>query len=193
MGVEVAVRALGPAERPVDVDAEAGIRRDRAVARSEFRCCRLTHERWPGKPRCPISRRQAVRETHRCLEQPTYRGNRGGRSDQRARLSGQPAPELLQQGGATGRDPLAPAGMAIETFDLAPIQPYNEDVKQQGFPPAEQAFREKIRAADAVLIVTPEYNRGVSGVLKTGSTGSRGRPTSRSTASRRRSSARAPA
>ena len=61
---------------------------------------------------------------------------------------------------------LAPAGMTIETFDLAPIQPYNEDVKQQGFPPPEQEFRERIRAADALLIVTPEYNRGVPGVLK---------------------------
>ena len=61
---------------------------------------------------------------------------------------------------------LAPAGMTIETFDLAPIQPYNEDVKQRGFPPAEQAFREKIRAADALLFVTPEYNRGMPGVLK---------------------------
>jgi chromate reductase, NAD(P)H dehydrogenase (quinone) len=61
---------------------------------------------------------------------------------------------------------LAPAGMTIETFDLAPIQPYNEDVKQQGFPPPEQEFRDKIRAADALLIATPEYNRGTSGVLK---------------------------
>ena len=61
---------------------------------------------------------------------------------------------------------LAPAGMVIETFDLTPIQPYNEDVKQQGFPPPEQEFREKIRTADALLIVTPEYNRGVPGVLK---------------------------
>ena len=61
---------------------------------------------------------------------------------------------------------LAPAGMTIETFDLAPIQPYNEDVKERGFPPPEQEFRERIRAADALLIVTPEYNRGVSGVLK---------------------------
>jgi chromate reductase len=61
---------------------------------------------------------------------------------------------------------LAPAGMTIETFDLAPIQPYNEDVKQEGFPPPEQEFREKIRAADALLILTPEYNRSMSGVLK---------------------------
>jgi chromate reductase len=61
---------------------------------------------------------------------------------------------------------LAPAGMVIETFDLAPIQPYNENVKEEGFPPPEQEFREKIRAADALLIVTPEYNRSMSGVLK---------------------------
>jgi chromate reductase len=61
---------------------------------------------------------------------------------------------------------LAPAGMRLETFDLASIQPYNEDVKQRGFPPPEQELREKIRAADALLIVTPEYNRGIPGVLK---------------------------
>jgi chromate reductase len=61
---------------------------------------------------------------------------------------------------------LAPAGMTIEIFDLAPLQPYNEDVKERGFPPPEQEFRDKIRAADALLIATPEYNRGVSGVLK---------------------------
>ncbi|HEX6112723.1 MAG TPA: NAD(P)H-dependent oxidoreductase [Geminicoccaceae bacterium] len=61
---------------------------------------------------------------------------------------------------------LAPPGMTIETFDLAPIQPYNEDVKERGFPPAEQEFRERIRAADALLFVTPEYNRGAPGVLK---------------------------
>jgi chromate reductase len=61
---------------------------------------------------------------------------------------------------------LAPAGMAIETFDIAPIEPYNEDVKQRGFPPPVQEFREKIRAADALLIVTPEYNHSIPGVLK---------------------------
>ena len=60
----------------------------------------------------------------------------------------------------------APAGMVIETFDLAPIPLYNEDVKQQGFPPPVQEFRERIRAADALLIVTPEYNYSIPGVLK---------------------------
>jgi chromate reductase len=61
---------------------------------------------------------------------------------------------------------LAPTGMSIATFDLAPIPLYNEDVKQQGFPPPVQEFREKIRAADALLIVTPEYNYSIPGVLK---------------------------
>jgi chromate reductase len=61
---------------------------------------------------------------------------------------------------------LAPAGMSIETFDLAPIPLSNEDVKQQGFPPPVQEFRDKIRAADALLIVTPEYNHSIPGVLK---------------------------
>jgi chromate reductase len=61
---------------------------------------------------------------------------------------------------------LAPHGMTIETFDIAPIPVYNEDVKQQGFPPPVEELREKIRAADALLIVTPEYNYSIPGVLK---------------------------
>lgn len=61
---------------------------------------------------------------------------------------------------------MAPAGMTIETFDIAPIPVYNEDVKEQGFPEPVQQLREKIRAADALLLVTPEYNYSVPGVLK---------------------------
>jgi chromate reductase len=61
---------------------------------------------------------------------------------------------------------MAPHGMTIETFDIAPIPVYNEDVKQQGFPPPVEELREKIRVADALLIVTPEYNYSIPGVLK---------------------------
>src|SRR5919199_673882 len=39
-------------------------------------------------------------------------------------------------------------------------------VKAQGFPAPVQEFREKIRAADALLIVTPEYNYSMPGYLK---------------------------
>src|SRR5215468_751330 len=61
---------------------------------------------------------------------------------------------------------LAPAGMKIDIADISAFPLYNEDVKAQGFPPAVQAFREQIAAADALLFVTPEYNYSMSGVLK---------------------------
>ncbi|MFI4967885.1 MAG: NADPH-dependent FMN reductase [Gammaproteobacteria bacterium] len=61
---------------------------------------------------------------------------------------------------------LKPAGMDIESFDIAPIPLYNEDLREQGFPSVVEEFREKIRAADALLFVTPEYNYSVAGVLK---------------------------
>lgn len=61
---------------------------------------------------------------------------------------------------------LAPAGMTIEIFDIAPIPFYNEDVRQQGFPAPVADLRARIKAADALLIVTPEYNYSIPGVLK---------------------------
>jgi chromate reductase len=61
---------------------------------------------------------------------------------------------------------LAPSGVTFETFDIAPIPHYNEDVRAQGFPPPVEDFRARIKAADALLIVTPEYNYSVPGVLK---------------------------
>ncbi|MBD2839906.1 NAD(P)H-dependent oxidoreductase [Pseudomonas sp. JM0905a] len=61
---------------------------------------------------------------------------------------------------------LAPAGMLIELADISEIPLYNEDIYAQGFPPSVERLREQIRAADALLIATPEYNYSVSGVLK---------------------------
>lgn len=61
---------------------------------------------------------------------------------------------------------LAPAGIMITRFDIAPIPLYNDDVFQQGHPPDVARFRDAIRAADALLIATPEYNYSVPGVLK---------------------------
>ena len=40
---------------------------------------------------------------------------------------------------------LKPADMEIESFDIAPIPLYDEDLREQGFPPAVHEFREKIR------------------------------------------------
>jgi len=61
---------------------------------------------------------------------------------------------------------LAPIGMTIDSFDIAPIPLYNEDVRQQGFPPPVEDLRARIKAADGLLIVTPEYNYSIPGVLK---------------------------
>ena len=61
---------------------------------------------------------------------------------------------------------LVPDDMTIEAVDLAPIPPYDDDVQQAGPPEAVQAFKARIAAADGLLIVTPEYNYSIPGVLK---------------------------
>jgi chromate reductase len=61
---------------------------------------------------------------------------------------------------------IAPTGMSIEIYDLAPIPMYNDDVRVAGYPAVVQDFRAKIAASDAILFASPEYNYSVSGVLK---------------------------
>lgn len=52
---------------------------------------------------------------------------------------------------------LLPADMTLEVFDLAPLPMFNQDL--EGNPPdAVVQFKERIAAADALLIATPEYN-----------------------------------
>jgi len=62
---------------------------------------------------------------------------------------------------------LAPSGVAITTFDeLGALPFYDGDVESAGEPAAVHALRAAVDAADAVLLVTPEYNDGTSAVLK---------------------------
>ena len=61
---------------------------------------------------------------------------------------------------------LAPKGVEIEEFDLAAIPLYNPDLEAAGDPEPVAALRDAVRNADALLLATPEYNRGTSGVLK---------------------------
>jgi chromate reductase, NAD(P)H dehydrogenase (quinone) len=61
---------------------------------------------------------------------------------------------------------VAPAGAALGTFELAGIPLYDGDLEAAGMPAPVAAFREAIRTADALLIVTPEYNAGIPAVLK---------------------------
>jgi chromate reductase len=60
---------------------------------------------------------------------------------------------------------LAPDGMTIDTIDLLAIPPYNFDTEGT-LPAPVAALKARIRAADAVLIATPEYNFSVPGILK---------------------------
>ena len=60
---------------------------------------------------------------------------------------------------------LAPDGATIETFELDGIPSFNQD--EEGNPPAKVVeLKQRIRSADAILFVTPEYNYSVPGVLK---------------------------
>ena len=61
---------------------------------------------------------------------------------------------------------LAPAGTTLEIADISQIPLFNDDVRAAGEPAAVSALKAQIRAADAVLIVTPEYNFSIPGVLK---------------------------
>jgi chromate reductase len=61
---------------------------------------------------------------------------------------------------------LAPSGINVEIADISRIPMYNDDVRAAGEPAEVAALKAKVRAADAVLLVTPEYNFSIPGVLK---------------------------
>ena len=60
---------------------------------------------------------------------------------------------------------MAPASLKLNVATLHGLSFFNQDLEAN--PPADWlAFRDKIKASDAVIFVTPEYNRSVSGVLR---------------------------
>jgi len=62
---------------------------------------------------------------------------------------------------------LAPAGVAIGTFDgLGSLPFFDSDVEAAGLPARVADLRRAIAESDAILIATPEYNDGTSAVLK---------------------------
>lgn len=66
----------------------------------------------------------------------------------------------------TALQALGPA-VQHEVLPWADVPPFNADVLDaQGQPPSVQRLRERIRAADGVLLVTPEYNYALPGMLK---------------------------
>ncbi|MBS1708249.1 MAG: NAD(P)H-dependent oxidoreductase [Armatimonadetes bacterium] len=60
---------------------------------------------------------------------------------------------------------VAPERLSFETVEIGNLPLFNQDLEEA--PPAAWVeFREKVKSADAVLFVTPEYNRSVPGALK---------------------------
>lgn len=60
---------------------------------------------------------------------------------------------------------LQPASLHLEIVEIRDLPLYNQDVEAS--PPAPWvAFRDSVRASDAVLFLTPEYNRSIPGALK---------------------------
>ena len=61
---------------------------------------------------------------------------------------------------------VAPAGTTIEEGSIRGIPLYDGDEEARQFPASVTALKEKVIAADGVLLVTPEYNNSIPGVFK---------------------------
>lgn len=63
----------------------------------------------------------------------------------------------------------APEGVSVELATLHGIPLYDADLEaSDGIPAAVTTLRDQIKASDGLIIVTPEYNAGMPGVLKNG-------------------------
>lgn len=60
---------------------------------------------------------------------------------------------------------VVPRDARLEVFDLKDIPPFNADF-ETAMPAPVRDFKAKVKATDAVLIATPEYNYSIPGVLK---------------------------
>ena len=61
---------------------------------------------------------------------------------------------------------LAPGNLNLEIVEIGQLPLYNLDLDGESVPVEWQAFRTRIKAADAVLFVTPEFNRSTPAALK---------------------------
>jgi len=59
-----------------------------------------------------------------------------------------------------------PEGSVLEIGSIADIPLYDGDVEAQGIPAPVTALKDRVAAADGLLLVTPEYNNGIPGVFK---------------------------
>lgn len=61
---------------------------------------------------------------------------------------------------------LAPASLKLNIVEIADLPLYNEDIDGASPPAAYSTFRQQVSSSDAVLFVTPEYNRSVPAPMK---------------------------
>jgi chromate reductase len=62
---------------------------------------------------------------------------------------------------------LAPPSLSIEVASIRDVPLYDGDVEvEQGIPDPVRALKDRLAAADALLLVTPEYNNSIPGVVK---------------------------
>jgi chromate reductase len=61
---------------------------------------------------------------------------------------------------------LIAARATMTMFSLAEIPPYNEDEEGEREPPSVRGLKAAIEQADGLIVISPEYNHGMSGVLK---------------------------
>lgn len=61
---------------------------------------------------------------------------------------------------------LASGRLDIDIITLHDVEPFNEDVEAQGWPPEVQKLRKRVESAKGIVFATPEYNYSIPGVLK---------------------------
>jgi chromate reductase len=61
---------------------------------------------------------------------------------------------------------IAPDALRMTTVPIGDLPLYNHDLETDSPPAQWVAFRDAVRGADALLFVTPEYNRSIPGALK---------------------------
>src|SRR5260370_31827374 len=61
---------------------------------------------------------------------------------------------------------LAPSSMKLDIVEIGQLPFFNQDLETDSSPAPWTAFRQRVKAADAVLFVTPEYNPSMPAVMK---------------------------
>ena len=60
----------------------------------------------------------------------------------------------------------SPPGVSVEIFEIRDVPLYDGDIEDLGDPPPVAELKRRLLESDALLLSTPEYNRGMPGVLK---------------------------